>query len=202
MPKDTIVFVLLEGFADWEYGPLAGELADPQVDHPAFDVRYASDTLDLKTSIGGMRMQSDITLEQIPQDAAALVLIGGTSWKLPVAQAVAPIAERFLQEGKVLAAICDAARFLGANGLLNAHQHTLNFAEDTAGEALYRNAAGYRPEEAVRDRNLVTANGNAPYVFAREVLRALGTPEAEAVKWYEFYTLGFHKAIAKYYPNN
>lgn len=200
MSKPKIVLIILDGFADWEYGPLAGELAHPQVEHPAYEVIFASDSMDLKTSIGGLRAMPDITLNQIPDDAEGIVLIGGTSWRKPVADAVAPIAERFLKEGKLLAAICDAARYLGAKGLLNNHSHTLNFRDDAADAPLYQNAAGYRAEEAVRDRNLVTANGNAPYVFAREVLRALGTAEDEAVKWYEFYTIGFHQAIAKYYP--
>ena len=202
MSKPKIVFVLLDAFADWEYGPLAAVLANPDVESQTYDVLYASDTLDLKKSIGGLRVQPDITFDQIPQDAVGIVLIGGDSWRTPQAQAVVPHAQRFLREGKLVAGICDAARFLGANGLLNDHLHTLNFPGDTQDEPLYTNAAGYRREEAVRDRNVVTANGNAPYVFGREVLLSLGTPPEEALQWYEFSTIGFHNAIEKYFPQH
>ncbi len=197
---EKVVFVILEGFADWEYAPLAAELASPQTDHPAYQVLFASDTMDLKTSIGGLKARPDLVLKAIPQDTAALVLVGGVSWRKSEAAPVADVARRFLEQGKVVGAICDAARFLAANGLLNDHLHTLNFQDDAAEEALYQNPAGYRPSEAVRDNNLVTANGNAPYHFGREMLMALGTRETEAVKWYDFFTLGFHQALQKYFP--
>lgn len=199
---EKIVFVILDGFADWEYAPLAAALAAPEGDYPAFEVIFASDTKDLKISIAGLRVKPDITLGQIPQDAKALVLVGGTSWRMPHALPVADIARRFLAEGRVVGAICDAARFIAAHGLVNDRQHTMNFREEAQGEEAYQNPDGFLLQDAVRDGNLVTANGNAPYHFAREMLIALGVPKAEAVKWYEFYTLGFHRAIAKYYPQD
>ena len=197
---EQVIFILLDGFADWEYAPLAAELANPAVEHPAYQVLFASDTLDLKKSIAGLRVQPDITLEDIPSEAAALILVGGTSWRTPAAEPVADIVRDYMARGRVVGAICDATRFLAVKGLLNAHKHTLNFPGDAEGAPSYQNAEGFMWEEAVRDSNLVTANGNAPYPFGREVLLALGTEEKEATKWYEFYTLGFHNAMAKYYP--
>ena len=198
--KEKVVFILLEGFADWEGAPLAAELRAAEVEHPSFEVLYASDKKEPRRSIGGLTVLPDIALEEIPEDAQALILIGGTSWKEPAAKAVAPVAKRFLDEGKVVGAICDAARFLGAHGLLNAHQHTANFKESLEKEEESQNPAGFQEEECVRDRNLVTANGQAPYLFAREMLRALWVAETEAERWYDFNTMGLRAAIRKYYP--
>lgn len=41
--KEKVVFILLEGFADWEGAPLAAELRAAEVEHPSFEVLYASD---------------------------------------------------------------------------------------------------------------------------------------------------------------
>lgn len=198
--KEKAVFIILDQFADWEYGPLAAELAQPEADHPAYEVVFASTTRDKCHSIGSLQVLPHLTLEQIPRDAAALILVGGNSWRQEEAAPVAAIAKEFLDAGKVVGAICDAARFLGAHGVLNAHRHTMNFAHEVQEEPLYTNPAGFSAQDAVRDRSLVTANGNAPYLFAREVLLALGTAEAEADKWHDFFKLGLRAAIAKHYP--
>ena len=199
---DKMVFVILDGFADWEYAPLAAVFNNPEDGTAKREVLYASTDKQLKTSIGGLKAQPDLTLEEIPGDAAGLILIGGTSWRTPEAEAVAPIAKRFLDNGKLLGPICDAARFLAAHALLNQHQHTGNFLDELKNEPAYSNPEGFLKEEAARDRNLVTANGNAPYYFGREVLLALGEDADDVQRWYDFYNMGFHQAIAKYYPDN
>lgn len=197
---EKAVFIILDGFADWEYAPLAAALADPEGAYPAYQVLFASDTLGPKKSIAGLHAQPDLTLDDIPPDAAALILVGGTSWRSPAAEPVADIARDFLARGRVVGAICDAVRYLAVKGLLNEHRHTMNFRDDAEGAPSYQNAEGFLLEEAVRDRNLVTANGNAPYHFGREVLLALRVGEKEATMWYDLYTMGFHAAIKKYFP--
>ena len=198
--KPKIVFIILDQFADWEYAPLAAELSMGQSGIMPYEVLYASDSKELKTSIGNIHVKPDLTLEEIPGDAAGLVLVGGKSWRQPVSEPVAPIVRRFMAEGKVVGAICDAARFLGAHGLLNEGGHTANFLEELTEEPLYTNAKGFVAEDAASDRGLVTANGNAPYKFARLMLLALGADAQGADMWYEFYTTDFRSALAKYFP--
>lgn len=198
--KGKVVFVLLDGFADWEGAPLAAALTQPEGEYEAFEVLYASDRREPRRSIGGLTVLPDIPLSEVPEDARALVLIGGTSWRKPEAAAVLPIVLRFLQEGKLVGAICDAVRFLGAHGLLNNHRHTANFLEELEDEAQYQNAAGFAEEDCVRDRNLVTANGQAPYLFGREMLLALGVSAADAAMWYDMGTMGLRAALKKYWP--
>ena len=49
----------------------------------------------------------------------------------------------------------------------------------------YRCQHFYRPQKSVRDRNVITANGLAPFAFAAEIFRALA-PEREAdIETYE-----------------
>ena len=196
--KRKVVFVILHQFADWEYAPLAAELHSPDIGGEAFEVLFASDTLDPKTSIGNIKAMPDLSIADIPEDAAALILVGGNSWRKPAAKVVAPVAQRFLDEGRTVGAICDAARFLGAHGLLNHHRHTVNDPSELAEESAYTNAAGFLQQDTVRDGKLVTANGTAPYAFAREVLLALGREEASAQQWYDFQTLGLHAALKKH----
>jgi putative intracellular protease/amidase len=111
------VFVILDHYADWEPAFLAmalrGEMGEP------FEVSYASTDRQPKTSIGGLTALLDLTLSEIPPDADALIFIGADgSWKRPQQEAAA-LARRFYKEGKVVAGICDAARWLGSVGLLN-----------------------------------------------------------------------------------
>lgn len=50
-------------------------------------------------------------------------------------------------------------------------------------------------EPAVRDNNIITANGTASLEFAREVLLALKVADEEKIfAWYDFYKLGCYNA--------
>ena len=58
-----------------------------------------------------------------------------------------------------------------------------------AGEAFFT------ARQAVRDKNIATANGTAPLEFAREMLMALeAAPEEKIRGWYDFHKLGFYTA--------
>ena len=63
-----------------------------------------------------------------------------------------------------------------------------------AGSA-YTGEAKYIAKQAVRDKNVVTANGTAPMEFAKELLLALHVAsEEEILDWYNFHKLGFYTA--------
>lgn len=192
------VFILLDKFADWEFAYLAPALRG-EVAHD-FQVRFASTDMEPKTSIGGLTMLPQLTIGEIPMDADALILIGADgSWRQHPDERIAGLTHAFKKNGRVVGAICDAARYAGAIGLLNDVKHTLNDPGEMAELPEYRNAAGYVKAESVRDRNIVTANGNAPMPFAADVLRALeAAPEEDIQQFADFYTLGFHAALKKY----
>ena len=97
------------------------------------------------------------------------------SWRKEGVEKLKPLVEKALHKKKVLGAICDASVFLGKIGVLNNIKHTsndINDLKDWAKEE-YSGENNYLMEPAVRDNNVITANGTASLEFAREVLLAL-----------------------------
>ena len=130
----------------------------------------------------------------MPDDYAALVLIGGFGWTTPVANQVVPIVRKAIESGKVVGAICNGASFMAKCGLLNTVKHTGNGLEQLKlwGGDNYTNPDGYIHAQAVSDRNIVTANGSAPLVFAKELLLLLENDTPERIEmYYQFYKQGF-----------
>ena len=193
----TVIIVLMDHFADWEpafvSSALTSELAE------GYQVFYAANTKEPVSSIGGLSVLPQLTLDEVPRTAEAVLFIGADgSWHEPQEKAAA-LAREMKEKGAVIGGICDAARFLACQGLLNDVKHTLNFREDAKDCPAYTNAAGFVQEEAVRDGKVVTANGNAPLRFAEEVCRALGAASEERIQEYhDFYTLGLYESLKKY----
>lgn len=193
--KKCILFVILEQYADWEAAYLSSALH--MLTQGAYEVKTVSLTKDQVLSIGGFRVLPDFDIDSAPADYEALILIGGMSWRKEEARKIKPLVKKCLEEGKVLGGICDASAFLGTVGALNGVNHTSNDLNDLkqwAGKA-YTGEKKYVMEQAVRDRNIITANGTASLEFAKEVLLALGAaPEHKITEWYDFHKLGCYKA--------
>lgn len=139
----------------------------------------------------------DYDLGNVPDDFHALVLIGGLSWRTENAKLVSPLVYKALENNKIVAGICDASVFLGTLGVLNNIRHTSNDINDlkTFAKNAYAGDEKYIRKPAVRDGNIVTANGTAALEFAKEVLLALqAAPEDKIEEWYNFYKKGFYEA--------
>lgn len=193
----TVVIVILDKFADWEAAYISSALAKEVGE--GHRVVYASTDLEPKTSIGGLRALPQVTLAQAPRDALGVIFIGAEgSWRQEQKEAE-QLARQFADNGKVVAAICDAARWLAGTGLINHAKHTANSLSELQELPNYTHAAGFVYEDAVRDGQFVTANGNAPVAFAGQVLRTLAAAPEEQIQMYEdFHTLGFYNAMKKY----
>ena len=193
--KKQILFVILEQYADWEGDYLSSALA--MLGNGQFEVKTVSLTTEMVTSIGGFRVKPDYRIDAVPSDYEALILVGGMSWRNPEAGRVKPLVEKCLSDGKILGGICDASAFLGTIGALNHVRHTSNDLNDLkqwAGGA-YTGESQYVMEQAVSDKNVITANGTAALEFSREVLRAVkAAPEEKILEWYNFHKLGLYKA--------
>lgn len=193
--KKNILFVLLPQYADWEAAYLASAIS--MLSGENYEIKTISLTKDAVTSIGGFRVLPDYDITSVPDDYEALILIGGMTWRDENAQQIKPLVKDCFQKGKVLGGICDASTFLGAAGLLNNVFHTSNDPNDLkqwAGSA-YTGEAKYIAKQAVRDQNVITANGTAPMEFAKEVLLALHAASEEKIAdWYQFHKLGFYTA--------
>ncbi len=193
--KKTILFVLLEQYADWEAAYLSSALH--MLGEEQFYIKTVSLTTECVQSIGGFHILPDYDLQSVPDAYTALILIGGMSWRRDAAKAVAPLVQDAVANQKIVGAICDASAFLGTLGVLNTVKHTsndLHGLQQWAGSN-YTGENNYVLQQAVRDQNIITANGTAALEFAREVMLALHTiPEKKILQWYEFHKLGYYQA--------
>lgn len=193
--KKEILFVLLNGFADWESAPTAVCLNTGV--KPGRPIKYISKILSLTKepviSIGGFRVLPDYDIQSLPEDYAGLILTGGDNWFSPEADALVPLVEKMIKENKLVAGICNASVFLGRNGFLNHVNHTSNSLEYLKGIAgdKYTGEANYVVQQAIRDGNIVTANGTSQLEFCREILYALAADDPEIIEEsYSFYKNG------------
>jgi len=192
MDNKEVIFVLLNDFADWE-GAYISTCLNVGV-KPGVPIKYKVKTLSLSkepiTSIGGFRVLPDYDINDAPNDFAGLILIGGMNWLSPEARQIVPLVEKAMAENKLVAGICNASVFLGMYGFLNNVKHTsnsLDYLKQNAGEQ-YVGEANYLNDQAVRDNNIVTANGNAPLEFCREILYLLDAAAPEVIEEaYVFY---------------
>lgn len=195
--KNEILYILLPDFAEHEMVFLAEAIASDEYalkENPKYVNRFVAPTLEPVKSIGGFRLMPDYSFDTIPDDYAALVLIGGFGWATPVADKVVPVVSRAIADGRVVGAICNAASFMAKHGFLNDVDHTGNGLDQLKlwGAANYTNFGGYRHKQAVACKNIVTANGSATLEFARELLSLLENDTPERIEmYYQFYKQGF-----------
>lgn len=193
--KKIVLFVILDKYADWEAAYLTSFILALGQDE--YSVKTVSLTKDSIQSLGGFTVLPDYDIQSAPTDFEGLVLIGGMSWRNEAAQQVKPLVQNALNNRKVLGGICDASAFLGTIGVLNNVSHTSNDVNDLkqwAGDA-YTGEEKYIMQQAVRDHNIITANGTASLEFAKEIMIALEVaPENRILEWYNFYKLGCYEA--------
>ena len=193
-----VVLVILDQFADWEGAFISNALMSGEISQDN-TVLWASIDKEPKRSIGHMTVLPDIALAEIPEDADALLLIGGNSWRTEEAKKVSPVVERFRDAGKLVGFICDATYFAAENGFLNDIKHTGNDPEELKKAMGYTGSANYVLENALADQGIVTANGNSPVQFASLIMEELEAADPENIKmWSDFYTIGYLDAMRKY----
>lgn len=199
----NIVFIILDKFADWEAAFLSSALNDKNITKN-YTTNFASIDKNLKKSMGNLKVLPDLTLKEIDEnDVDGLVLIGGRTWRSQTEETNTKIIElvkKFKNNpNKVVGAICDAAYFLATNGLLNDRKHTVNSFDEIKDNSNYTNAKNFVEMESVIDGNLVTAKGDSPIHFAKNVMMALGDiPEKNINLFFDIYKIGFVKAFEKF----
>ncbi len=178
--------------ADWEVGIATAHINNPmwQRRPGRYRVTTVAATLDPVTTMGGVQIQPDLTVDDVHPDASAMLLLpGADTWLTGGNRQFADLAGQFLAAGTPVAAICGATVGLASAGLLDDRPHTSNAAVvlDSTG---YGGAARYVDEPVVSDGTLITATATAPVEFAREVLGRLDVYEpAVLAAWYRLYGL-------------
>ena len=186
--KKTILFVILQQYADWEAAYISSAVS--MLGQGKYEIKTVSLSKDAVLSIGGFKVLPDYDVTSVPDDYEALILIGGMTWRSENTQQIKELAKDCFEKGKIIGGICDASAFLGTAGVLNDVVHTgndLNDLKQWAGSA-YTGEAKYIAKQAIRDKNVITANGTAPMEFAREILSALNVADDN------FHKLGFYTA--------
>lgn len=195
--NNEILYILLPDFAEHEMVYLAEAVASDEYalkENPKYVNKFVAPTLDPVKSIGGFRLLPDYSFDTMPEDYAALILVGGFGWTTPIAGKVVSIVKHAIEKGKIVGAICNAASFMAKCGLLNNINHTGNGLDQLKiwGGENYTNPEGYHHKQAVSDRNIVTANGSATLEFAKELLLLLENDTPERIEmYYQFYRQGF-----------
>lgn len=197
--SNEILYILLPDYAAHEAVYLSQAIASDEYAlkaHPLYVNKVVAPTLEPVKSIGGFRTLPDYSFDTMPEDYAALVLIGGFGWSTSVAERVMPIVKQAVENGKIVGAICNGASFMAKCGLLNNVRHTGNGPEQLQlwGGENYTNPQGYVHAQAVSDNNIVTANGSATLEFARELLLLLANDTPKRIEmYYQFNKQGFCK---------
>jgi putative intracellular protease/amidase len=149
--------------------------------------------------MGGLKILPDIKLDECSIESTdALILPGGNTWTETIHQPILKIAERCLEEGIWVAAICGATMGLAQTGLLNSRWHTSNDLEYLKMTCpTYTGEKYYKMESAVTDGKLITASGTAPLEFSVHVLKALGVFSSKTLE--AWYSLNKTRASKYYY---
>lgn len=190
MSQRGVHLLVFEGLADWEPSyALTGvrHWAKIPVRTVGFDDREV-------TTMGGLRVSPDMTLEQVdPGDVALFVLPGGDMWESDYPRDAVERMVTSLQHRDVpIAGICAATIALARAGLFEGRRHTSNgreYLRQHAGE--YAGAENYSDTLATRDAGVVSASGLGALEFAREIFAELRAfTETEIAEWYQMYRSG------------
>lgn len=196
---NEILYILLPDYAAHEAVYLTQAIASDDFalkENPRYVNKVVAPTMEPIKSIGGFRTVPDYSFDTMPDDYAALVLIGGFGWNTPIADQVVPIVRNAIEKGKIVGAICNGASFMAKHGLLNTVKHTGNGLEQMKlwGGDNYTNPEGYIHVQAVSDSNIVTGNGSATLEFAKELLLLLENDTPEHIEmYYQFNKQGLCK---------
>lgn len=195
--SNEILYILLPDFASHEMVYMMEAISSDEQQlktNPKYVNRIVAPKAEPVCAIGGFKVTPDYTFDNMPDDFAALVLIGGYGWMTPIADNVKPIVRKAIEKGKIVGAICNGASFLAKCGFLNNVKHTGNGLEQLKlwGGENYTNSDGYIHTQAVSHHNLVTANGSAALEFAKELLLLLENDIPERIEmYYQFNKQGF-----------
>ncbi|WP_348623277.1 type 1 glutamine amidotransferase family protein [Paenibacillus peoriae] len=200
--NSTVYLYVFDTMADWEIGYLTAELNSGRYYKkglvPSKIVTVGMEKTPV-TTMGGLKILPDITLDECSIESTdTLILPGGDTWTETIHQPILKIAERCLEEGIWVAAICGATIGLAQAGLLNSRWHTSNDLEYLKMICpTYTGEKYYKMESAVTDGKLITASGTAPLEFSVHVLKALSVFSSKTLE--AWYSLNKTRASKYYY---
>jgi putative intracellular protease/amidase len=183
MDNQTAYLFVFDGFADWEPASAVAELRRTF----GFPVQTIGLTRNPVKSMGGLKILPDIPIHEAEPDLTSiLILPGGDAWMQGEMKEVTGLVRAVTEADTPVAAICAATLSLAYAGLLDDHRHTSNgngFISNHVPK--YRGHGLYQKLRAVRDGNVITANGLAPFAFAAEIFRTVAPDRIDDIVTYE-----------------
>ncbi len=158
--RDTVYFLVFDGFADWQ-----AALALCEVRRPGdWRVRTVGFTLAPVVSMGGLAVQPELALAELDlQRAAMLIVPGGHLWQRGEGESAVAALRRLHAAGAPVAGIDSGVLALARAGLLDACRHTGNWPGHIASRVPdYSGADQYDANVlAVSDGGTITASLSA-----------------------------------------
>lgn len=187
--KPKAYLLIFDGLADWEPALALCEINKSG----KFDVTTVGFSRGRITTMGGLKLTPDLTLDDVSLAQAGVFLLpGGEVWERQSFPALIDLLRRMDTRGVLIGALCGATLEVARAGLTRNVLHTSNSLEYLkAMVAGYADESHYVNELAVTGGNLITASGLGSVEFGREVIKGLGIyGEEEAGEWLEMFKPG------------
>jgi putative intracellular protease/amidase len=197
--SEIVHLFVFDAMADWEATLAIAAINSPQFQSATgrYRVVTAGATLAPVTTMDGVRIQPDVSLDAVtPDSSAMLILPGGRAWETGANTEALRLASHFMASGVPIAAICAATVALARAGFLDRLRHAGDAREFLISTG-YRGTAFYCGVPTVGGKNAMAASPVAPVDFAREIFSMLnlyssGSSEAR-------YAMFKHSDAAKCY---
>ena len=170
--RDTVYFLVFDGFADWQAALALCEIRRPG----DWRVQTVNFTRAPVMSMGGLAVQPDLSLEQLDLQRAALLIVpGGHLWQRGEGAAAVTAIRQLHEGGAPVAGIDSGVLALARAGLLDHCRHTGNWSGQIAAQVpAYAGADQYDNDVlAVSDGGVISASHLGSVEFAHEVIRTL-----------------------------
>ncbi|MCI0388480.1 MAG: DJ-1/PfpI family protein [Acidobacteria bacterium] len=187
--KQQAYQLIFDGLADWETPYALCAITESQ----KLDVVTVGSSQQPITTMGGLKLIPDITLNDINSaEAGIFILPGGDMWERGADEKLQALLVRLHTENVNIAAICGATLAVARAGLTHNIRHTSNGKQYIKSMLPdYGDEAFYVDELAVTDQNIITASGLGGIEFGREVIKLLKLfSAAETEEWFAMHKHG------------
>lgn len=185
--RDTVYFLVYDGFADWQAALALCEIRRPG----DWQVATLGFTRAPVRSMGGLMVQPELPLTELDLARVALLIVpGGHLWQRGEGQAAVEVIRQVHAAGAPVAAIDSGVLAIARAGLLDRVRHTGNWPGQIGAQVPgYAGADQYDSEVlAVSDGGVISASHLGSVEFAREVIHTLDLYNpSDREHWYRLF---------------
>lgn len=192
MSKKTVLYVLTDGWCEWECS-YAVDILNSYYDDD-YEVKTISVDGQPQRGMSGILSMVDYDMRSFDRwnDVAIILMPGGMSWDDNDYPEIEALVREALKRKIPVCAICAATTFLCRKGFLNDIKHTGDsrvwFLKQK--EYGYTGEALYQEKQVVYDGGIMTANETAAVEFTYEIMNVLGLEEQEdRDEWFDEFQL-------------